>query len=240
MVDFSQSLLEKIEYLLNQDIGDISRLEYIKKSIVENKKLYNSDIQYVEELERKIQNNLTKNPNKYRTDDDDGDSGNTCWKCGKDLMQSSKFCSFCGVKQDQASSEFDLALSRRLKRVYNPLKMVSDLHSYQILAVIGGFAALIPILVAMSSMERILEIIEFYTNRDLSRVMIGFVALGGISGLLCSMVVVVPFWIKKPKKVGKILFFSSFGILIFSVGVGIVGFVIILFAGVLALKKRRY
>ena len=242
MVDFSQSLLEKIEYLLNQDMGDISRLEHIKKSIVENKKLYNSDIQYVKELERKIQNNLTKNLNKHYADDDDNNnnSGNPCWKCGKDLTPSSKFCSFCGIKQDQEGSEFDLAISRRLKRVYNPLKMVSDLHSYQILAVIGGLAAIIPILIAMSSMERILELIEFYTNRDLSRFVIGFAALGGISGLLCSVVMVVPFWIKKPKKVGKVLFFSSFGILIFSVAVGIVGFVIILFAGILALKKRRY
>ncbi|MGI9566722.1 MAG: zinc ribbon domain-containing protein [Nitrosopumilus sp.] len=245
MVDFSQSLLEKIEYLLNQDIGDSSRLEHIKKSIAENKKLYNSDIQYVEELERKVQNGLTKNPNRHHIDDDDDDgggsySGNPCWKCGKDLTRSSKFCSFCGIKQDQPDSEFDLALSRRLKRVNNPLKMISNLHSYQILAVIGGFAALIPILIAMSNMERILEIIEFYTNRDLSGFTIGFIALGGISGLLCSVVILIPFWVKKPKKVGKILFFSSFGILIFSVAVGIVGFVIILFAGILALKKRRY
>lgn len=243
MVDLSQSLLERIEHLLNQDIGDGSRLEHIKKSIIENKKIYNSDIQYVETLERKIQNNSTKDLNEHqKDDDDDGDNSDDhpCWKCGKNITQTSQFCSFCGVKQNQLDSEFDQALSRRSKRAYNPLELISNLHSYQILAVIGGLAALIPILVAVSSMERIFEIIEFYTSRDLSGFAIGFMALGGISGLLCSVVIVVPFWIRKPKKTGKILFFSSFGILIFSVGIGIAGFVIILFAGILALKKRRY
>lgn len=235
MGNFTQSILEKVENLLNQGIGDISRLEHIKDTIIENKKLYNSDIQYVKELEGKIQDSLTENSKDFVERPE-----NSCWKCSKELAKSSEFCSFCGVKQNHEVSEFDQVLSRRIKREYNPIKIISNFHSYQILAVIGGLAALIPILISASYMERIIELIEFYTGQDLSGFFIAFMAIGVISGILCSVVIVVPFWIKKPKKVGRILFFSSFGILIFSIFVGIVGFVIILFAGILALKKRKY
>jgi len=236
MVNLIQSLLEKIEDLLNQGVGDISRLEHIKKSVVENKKLYNSDIQYVEELERKTQDSLAESSNKHYAENSD----NSCWKCGNEFVQSARFCSFCGIEQKQAGSEFDQILSRRLKQENNPLKLISNFHSYQILAVVGGLASLIPILIAILNMERIFELVDFYTGNDLSEFFVGFMTLGIVSAMLCSLVIIVPFWIKKPKKVGKILFFSSFGILFFSILVGIVGFPIILFSGILALKKRRY
>lgn len=229
----TMSLLEKIENLLDSNIGDSSRLEHIKKSIAENKKIYNSDIQYVEELETK---RVTENSNKHRPDD----LGITCWKCGKGLVQSSKFCSFCGVRQDQKDSKFIQGLSRRVRQEYNPLKRVSNFQSYQVLAVIGGLAGIIPILIATSNLDRVLEIIEFYTGRDLSVFIDGFKVFGIISIGLCFFAVVVSFVIRKSKKVGRILFFLSFMILIFSLTVGIAGFAIILFAAITALKKRRY
>ena len=236
MDNFSQSLLERIEDLLNRKVGDISRLEYMKDSIVKGKKLYNSDIQYVEELQKNNPGNQTENFDENHS----SNTNNPCWKCGKELVESASFCSFCGTDQNQKISDFEEAFSRRIKREYNPIKIISNFHTYQLLAVVGGFAALIPILMGVSNIERILEIIEFYTGKDLSEFSVGFVALGVVSGILCSLVIVVSFLIKKPKKVGKFLFFSSFGILIFSIMLGIVGFPIILFAGILALKKRRY
>ena len=211
MVDFMQSLLEKIEFLLNQNLGDGSRLEHIKKSIIENKKLYDSDIHYVEELERKTLDSFTKNMGENSAQHYD----DSCWKCRKEIVEYSKYCSFCGVEQNQKKSEFDQVLSRRIKTRYNPLKIILNLHSYQILAVIGGLTALIPILFGIYNLENILKIVEFYTGRDLSEFIIGFMIIGGISGALSCMVMVIPFWIKKPKKIGRILFFSSFGILIF-------------------------
>lgn len=236
MDNFSQSLLKKIKDLLNRGVGDISRLEHIKESIVEGKKLYNSDIQYVEELQKNKPGNQTENFDENHS----SDTNNPCWKCGKELVKSASFCSFCGTDQNQKISDFEEAFSRRIKREYSPITIISNFHSYQLLAVVGGFASLIPILIGISNIERILEIIEFYTGEDLSEFSVGFMALGVVSGILCSLVIVVPFWIKKPKKVGKFLFFSSFGILIFSIMLGVAGFPIILFAGVLALKKRRY
>ena len=229
------TLLEKIENLLNNNMGDSSRLEHIKKSIAENKKIYNSDIQYVE-LEIKKMERLTENSTKHNPVDFDIN----CWNCKKGLVQSSKFCSFCGVRQDKEDSRFIPELSRRVKQEYNPLKIISNFHSYQILVVIGGLAGMVPILIATSNMDRILEIIDFYTGRDLSGFIGGFRALGIISTGLCFFAIVVSFVIKKSKKVGRILFFLSFLILIFSLMVGMAGFVIILSASIMALKKRRY
>lgn len=236
MSSLIQSLLEKIEDLLHQGVGDIARLEHIKKSVIENKELYNSDIQYVEKLEKKIQDSLVERSNKQHAESSD----NSCWKCGNEFMQAARFCSFCGIEQKQASSEFEQISSRRLKQEHNPLKLVSNFYSYQVLAVFGGLVALIPILIAILNMERIFELVEFYTGNDLSEFFVGFMALGVVSSILCTLVIIAPVWIKKPKKVGKVLFFSSFGILFFSILVGIVGFPIILFAGIMALKKRRY
>ena len=235
MDNFTEDLLNKIKDLLNRGIGDVTRLEHISQSIIEKRKLYNSDIQYVKELWAK--NSGTNN-------DSEGvffvKSHNSCWNCEKELDTSSRFCSFCGANQDQENSEFSEVLSRRRRREYNPLKIISNLHSYQILAVIGGFCALVPVLIALLSLERILDVLEFYSGKNFSEFYIAFGALGTISGIWCSLVMIIPFLIKKPKKVGKFLFFSAFGILVFSLTVGVIGFVIILFAGIFALKKRRY
>jgi len=229
------TLLEKIENLLNNNIGDISRLEHIKKSIAENKKIYNSDIQYVEELEIKRIESITKNPTEHHSDD----VSILCWNCEKVLVQSSKFCSFCGVRQDHKESKFIQGLSR-IRQENNPLKIVSNFHSYQILAIIGGFAGVLPILIAISNIGRILEIINFYTSKDLSGFVDWFIVFGVISTGLCFFAVIVSFAIKKSKRVGRILFFLSFTILVFSIMVGVAGFVFILFAAITALKKRRY
>lgn len=235
MSKFSKSLQDKIEELLNRSLGDISRLEYIKQSIIENKKLYNSDIEYVENLALKNGINPSESPNI-----DYSVSNNLCWKCKEDLVKPARYCSFCGADQINEISDFDTVVSRRSKREYNPLKIISNFYSYQILAVLGGLVCLISILFAISNIERIFELIEFYSGQNLSGFLLGFLGIGAVSALWCLLVIVIPFWIKKPKKIGKFLFYSSFVILIISLMVGIVGFPIILFSGILALKKRRY
>jgi len=48
----------------------------------------------------------------------------------------------------------------------------------------------------------------------------------------------LPFVLKRPKQVGKFMFFSSFGVLIVSLLTGVVGFVLILAGGIIALKRR--
>src|SRR3972149_453680 len=113
-------------------------------------------------------------------------------------------------------------------------------NSYQLLAIIGGLFALIPSLVAIYTIERILFSLESYTGRDLSGFTNLFIAAGIATSVLCIFVIAISFLIKKPKKVGKILFFVSFAILIISLGVGVVGFALILLAGIVALQRRHY
>jgi len=227
-------LLKKIEDLLSSGTGDTTRLEHVRQSIHENKKLYNSDIQYVNELVKKT--GMSDEKDEVTFDK----SQNSCWNCHKELEPLVKFCSYCGTNQDQTNSDFSEVLSRRKKIQYNPLKIISNFHSYQILSVIGGICVLIPVLVALASIERIFEVLEFYSNRDFSEFFIGVTSLGVISTIWSFLVMIIPFLIKKPKKVGKFLFFSAFGILFCSLMTGVIGFVIILFAGIFALKKRRY
>ena len=67
---------------------------------------------------------------------------------------------------------------------------------------------------------------------------LAFISLGVISGILSLLVIVIAFRIKNPRKVGKFFIYLSFGILIFSLSSGIVGFAIILFGGILALQNK--
>ena len=235
MDEFTNSFLKKIEDFLSREIGDATRLRHIRQSLVDNKKLYNSDIQYVKELEK-------KNPDytDVLSEENQKDPIKSCWNCKQELGLNAKFCFSCGADQEQKGADFTEVLSRRKKMMHNPLKIILNLHSYQILSIIGGICAIVPIVIALSSLERIFEVIEFYTNRDFTGLVSGITAIGIISSVWSFLVMIIPFLIKKPKKVGKFLFFSSFGILICSLLVGIVGFIIILFAGIFALKKRRY
>lgn len=225
----SEYLLEKIKELQSLGIGDAVRLEHIVHCIAENKRIYNSDFQYVNDLSAKINN--TK---------EHMDSREFCWKCGKRLMQEARYCSFCGILQNNQESDIDTMQAKRKRLEINPVKIISNCQSYQILAVIGGAISLTAVLYAILNLDRIFEIIEFYSGRDLSGYGGELVMLGAISSCLSVLVMVLPFLIKKPKRVGKILFFSSFGILASSLLTGVIGFVIILVSGIFALKQRRY
>ena len=222
-------LLEKIKELQGLGVGDSVRLEHLRNSIAENKKIYNSDLQYV----------------RYLDDTTKRDAGKTvtckesfCWKCDKDLLPHSRYCSFCGVDQSRQESGYDIVT--RKNREINPIKIILNIHSYQLLAVLGGFASTVPTLIAIVNLERIFEMIQFYFGLSLSGYDAILVGLGSVSIAISCLLMVIPFLIKKPKKVGKILFFSSFGVLILSVLTGALGFAILLTAGIFALKQRRY
>jgi len=236
MTNFEQALIEKIEYLLALEVGDISRLKGIEKGIIENKNPHNSDIRYVEEL-------MQKNPSKLTERFDENNfsrKDNQCWKCSEEIITSAKFCSFCGVNQNKKIADLNEDISKRKNRKFNPLRKFSNFHSYKILAIIGGVAALIPILIGIASIERIFELTEFYTGSDFSSFESVIILSGIVSYILSLAVIAISILIKKPKKAGEFLIYLSFGILIFSILSGVVGFVIILFAGILARKKKDF
>ena len=222
-----------MELLINSGIGDVSRLNHIKNSIIEKKKIYNSDIEYVESL---VDANFEKN--EQPTNDLEKTTTITCPKCENTILPSSNFCSFCGIPQ-QRYFDAEVFSSRFSSRAF-PFRFHIGINFYQILALLGGLAALIPSLVAVYTIQRILVSLESYTGRDLSGFTNLFFAAGIATSILCIFVIVISFLIKKPKKVGKILFFTSFAILIISLGVGIVGFALIILAGIVALQRRHY
>ena len=211
----------------------MSRLTHIKNSIVEKKKVYNSDIEYVESL---VDANFEKN--EQPTNDLEKTTSFNCPKCGNTILQSSNFCSFCGIPQ-QKYFDAEVFSSRFSSRAF-PFRFHIGINFYQILAILGGLAALIPSLVAVYTIQRILVSLELYTGRDLSGFTNLFIAAGIAASVLCIFVIAISFLIKKPKKVGKILFFVSFAILIISLGVGVIGFALILLAGIVALQRRHY
>ena len=222
----SAQLLEKITNLQNLGVGDLARLEHLRNSIIKNRKIYSSDLQYISFLDEKTHKETIQEEN-------------NCWKCDGKLLLNAKFCSFCGVDQTRQNFEVDVVASRKKIQI-NPVRIISNLQSYQILTVFGGLASLVPILIALANLERIFEIINFYYDVDLARYSAGFVGIGVASAILCIFDIVISFLMKKPKKIGKILFFSSFGILGLSVMTGSIGFAMILAAGIFALKQRRY
>ena len=228
-----KSILNKVELLLDSGIGDISRLVHIKTSILEKKKIYNSDIEYVESL---IDTHFAKNEEPIQKEQTTKTFN--CPKCGNAISQSANYCSFCGIPQ-QKYFDGEVFSSRFRSRAF-PFRFHISINFYQILAVLGGLAALIPSLVAVYTIQRILVSLESYTGRDLSAFTNLFIAAGIVASILCIFVIVVSFLVKKPKKAGKILFFVSFAILIVSLGVGIVGFALILLAGIEALQRRHY
>ena len=152
----STQLLGRIEKLQNLGIGDFTRLEHIRNCIANNKKIFNSDFQYINYLDSKTQNNLERQTEKEKI---------FCWECGNKVIQDAQFCAFCSIAQNKQESELDRILARKKRISLNPIKIISNFHSYQILAVVGGFCSLIPILFAVFNLGRIFEIIEFYFKR---------------------------------------------------------------------------
>ena len=211
----------------------MSRLTHIKNSIIEKKKVYNSDIEYVESL---VDANFEKN--EQPTNDLEKTTTINCPKCENVILPSSNFCSFCGIPQ-QKYFDAEVFSSRFSSRAF-PFRFHIGINFYQLLAILGGLTALIPSLVAVYTIQRILVSLESYTGRDLSGFTNLFIAAGIAASVLCIFVIAISFLIKKPKKVGKILFFVSFAILIISLGVGVIGFALILLAGIVALQRRHY
>jgi len=228
------SLLNKVELLLNSGIGDVDRLIHIKTSILEKKKVYNSDIEYVQSL---IETHFEKNEEPTQQKEPKTKTFN-CPKCENAISPSANYCSYCGIPL-QKYFDSEVFSSRFVSRTF-PFRFHIGINFYQLLAVLGGLAALIPSLAAVYTIDRILFSLESYTGRDLSSFTNLFVAAGIATSILCIFVMVISFLIKRPKKVGRILFFVSFVILGISLGVGVIGFALILLAGVVALQRRNY
>lgn len=212
---------------MDLQVGDTSRLEHIKKMILENKQLYSSDQQYIQSLATTY-----KVDDQKKIDDSVQKKLINCRTCSSSIPETSKYCTFCGSKQDKNDQN-------NIKK-FNPLTFIPKPRSYQTLAIIGAVMTMIPVLFIVARLDPLLVAIEFDTGRDLSDIAGLFIALGIISSTLSIFAVIVTFVVKNPKKVGRILFFMAFGILASSILIGIIGVVFILISSKNAYKKRHY
>ena len=230
MEDSKKRLRENLEKLIEMGAGDIFRLEHIKNSLELNKRIYKSDVSYIQELIKQKGLEPTEIP------DEIFGFLKFCKKCNGDLTPEAKFCSHCGAKQS-TYSDFDEVLLRRKLRERSK-KIIAKIRLYHILAVIGSLSVLIPVSIGVSSIDRLEELTIFYFDYDISGFADLLYGLGVISILWSLLVMVLPFILKRPKQVGKFMFFSSFGILLVSVFTGVFGFVLILMGGIVAIKRR--
>lgn len=230
MIKITESFLDTIDILLNLQVGDLSRLEHVKRMIQENKPLYTSDEKYVKNLaETYIKDHQIEEIKSPRLIN--------CRNCSTSIAEDTKFCTLCGTRQERTFQNYDI---KKIVKRYNPLQFTSRPNSYQSIAIIGGLMAIIPALFIVARMEPLLEAINYETGIDLSGLASVFISLGIISSILSCIAIAIAFLIKNPKKVGRILFFIAFGILVTSILIGVVGFVVILISSNVAYKKRYY
>lgn len=223
------TLLDRIEVLLKYEVGDTIRLQHIKQAVSDNRRLYDSDRDYIENLTKKyFPSTIEKEPMEQ--------ASTKCWGCGETIPENSNYCSYCGVKHYQRAEMGFVKISKK----FFPIQFFQGLQLYQILAIIGGLSGMIPVLYAISRIENVLYSVEYYTGYDISGWTGLLIAGGIISCILSCFVIIIPFIIRKPAKVGRMLFFTSFGILITSIFVGSIGFGFTLVSSMIALRSRRY
>jgi hypothetical protein len=230
VIKITESFLDTIDILLNLQVGDLSRLEHVKRMILENKPLYTSDEKYVESLaEIYIKDHQTKEIESPKLIN--------CRNCSTSITEDAKFCTLCGTRQERTFQNYNVT---KIVKKYNPLQFISKPNSYQSLTIFGGLMVMIPVLFIVARIEPFLDAINYETGSNLSGLVAVFISLGIISSILSTIAIAITFLVKNPKKVGRMLFFIAFAILITSILIGIVGFVVILISSNVAFKKRHY
>jgi len=96
----SIDVVDEVNALLKLDVGDPYRLEHIKQTFIQNKKIWITDENYLKNLREKY---LVKNTADTQTDEIifENEPENTetihCWKCGKKGPLGANFCMICGT-----------------------------------------------------------------------------------------------------------------------------------------------
>jgi len=230
VIKFTDSFLDKVNILLNLQVGDALRLEHIKNMISEGKPIYTTDKQFVENLA-----GMYIKDHQPMIDIKQSEEWINCRNCSTSIFKSAKYCTLCGIRQKREINSNITKLGK-----YNPIQLVSRPNSYQTLAIIGGLSVMLPVLFIVARMNPLLLEINYDTGYNISEWAGVFIFLGILSSVMSMAVMVIVFRVKNSMRVGRILFFMAFGILATSILVGIVGFTFILLASKAAYKKRHY
>lgn len=96
----SKDIIDEVNALLKLDVGDPYRLEHIKQTFIQNKKIWITDKNYLKNLREKY---LVKHTSDVQTDEivfeNESENKETihCWKCGKKCSLDANFCMICGT-----------------------------------------------------------------------------------------------------------------------------------------------
>jgi len=96
----STDVVDEVNALLKLDVGDPYRLEHIKQTFIQNKKIWITDENYLKNLREKY---LVKHTSDTQTDEivfeNEPENKETihCWKCGKKGPLGANFCMICGT-----------------------------------------------------------------------------------------------------------------------------------------------
>ncbi len=125
----ARDIVDDVNALLKLGVGDAYRLEHIKQSYIDNKTIWITDNNYLQQMIGKY---LTKHQFDEQKDDGEKSEDITedkdmvhCWKCGKKGPLGANFCMVCGSSIFEVGAESQpvdvQAPSRNLK---NPTKTI--------------------------------------------------------------------------------------------------------------------
>ena len=96
----SRDVVDEVNALLKLDVGDPYRLEHIKQTFIQNKKIWITDENYLKNLREKYLVKHTSNvPSDEIVFENEPENKETihCWKCGKQGPLGANFCMICGA-----------------------------------------------------------------------------------------------------------------------------------------------
>ncbi len=104
-----RDIVDDVNALLKLGVGDAYRLEHIKQSYIDNKTIWITDNNYLQQMIGKY---LTKHQFDEQKDNDEKSEDGTeeedmvhCWKCGKKGPLGANFCMVCGSSIFEVGAE---------------------------------------------------------------------------------------------------------------------------------------
>lgn len=112
----AHDIVDNVNALLKLGVGDAYRLEHIKQSYIDNKTIWITDNNYLQQMIGKY---LTKHQTDKKPDDESENNSEDkdvvhCWKCGKKCSLGANFCMACG------SSIFEVGAESKTAEVHMP------------------------------------------------------------------------------------------------------------------------
>lgn len=125
----TRDIVDDVNALLKLGVGDAYRLEHIKQSYINNKTIWITDNNYLQQMIGKYLTKHQTNEQKEEgeeSEDDDPENKDTvhCWKCGKKGPLGANFCMNCGSSIFEVGTEpqtVDVQIPSKKKTPTNPI-----------------------------------------------------------------------------------------------------------------------